>query len=462
MRLAELRAVVRGRDFRRLYATRLVSQMTDGLFQVALAGYLLFSPERQTSAGRAAAAFAVVLLPYSVLGPFAGVFIDRWSRRQILVWAPMLRAGLVVGTAGLLLAGHDGAGFFLAVLVVMGVNRFFLSALSASLPHVVGRDLLVTANAFSVTSGTVIAFAGGGVGYLLRRVFGGGQDGTAGILLCAAVSYVVAGLVATRLGRGKLGPDLDEAPPQTREALGNVVRGLLDGARRIRRDRPVALALAAISLHRFWYGIWLIMTLLLYRYRFSDDADEGLDRAAMVLGVSGAGYLLAALVTPPVVRRIGKDAWITLLLASAAVVLAVCGLPFADAAWLVLAFLLGVVSQGVKLSVDTILQETVADAYRGRVFAVYDMLFNAPFVAAAAVAAALVPADGRSYPMLLALIAAYAAASLTYRTLSTRVRVGRVTPGDDPRTPDVRLHCSPPFGSVARARSVGPGGRPPD
>ncbi|REE97251.1 MFS transporter [Thermomonospora umbrina] len=415
--------MVRGRDFRRLYATRLVSQMTDGLFQVSLAGYLLFSPERQTSAGRVAAAFAVVLLPYSVLGPFAGVFIDRWSRRQILLWAPVLRGGLVAGTAALLLAGHDGVGFFLGVLVVMGVNRFFLSALSASLPHVVRRELLVTANAFSVTSGTIISFAGAGLGYLLRQVFGGGQGGTAAILLCAAGCYGLTGLVATTLGRRLLGPDLDEAAPQTREALGHVVRGLVDGARRIRRDRPVALALATIAFHRFWYGTWLMMTLLLYRYRFSDDADEGLDRAAVVLGVSGLGYLLAALVTPAVVRRIGKDAWITVLLGVAAVSFAAFGLPFADMAWLVLAFLLGVVSQGVKLSVDTILQETVADAYRGRVFAVYDMLFNAPFVAAAAVAALVIPADGRSYPMLVVLIAAYAGASLAYRVGSRSIRV---------------------------------------
>ncbi|WP_103941899.1 MFS transporter [Thermomonospora echinospora] len=421
MRLAELRAVVGGRDFRWLYATRLVSQMTDGLFQVALAGYILFSPERNTSASQVAAAFAVVLLPYSVLGPFAGVFIDRWSRRQILLWAPVLRGGLVAGTAALLLAGHEGVGFYLAVLVVMGVNRFFLSALSAALPHVVRRDLLVTANAFSVTSGTVISFAGGGIGYLLRLAFGGGRGGAAAILLCAAGCYLLVGLVATTLDRGRLGPDLDEAPPQTREALGNVLRGLTDGARRIRRDRPVALALTAIAFHRFCYGITLIMTLLLYRYLFSSDVEEGLDRAALVLGVSGLGFLLAAVITPPVVRRIGKNAWIIVLLGSAAVLLAVFGLPFADLPWLALAFGLGVVSQGVKLSVDTILQERVADAYRGRVFAVYDMLFNATFVGAAALAAASLPANGRSPAMLLVLVTAYAVGATAYWTSSVRI-----------------------------------------
>ncbi|TDC60988.1 MFS transporter, partial [Actinomadura sp. GC306] len=154
MRSGELRGILRGRDFRRLYATRIASQLTDGVFQVALAGYVFFSPERQTTAAKAAAAFAVTLLPYSALGPFVGVFIDRWRRRQILVWTPVLRAVLVLLVAALVAAGQDGTFFFLGVLVVLGVNRFFLASLSAALPHVVTRDQLVTANAFSVTSGT--------------------------------------------------------------------------------------------------------------------------------------------------------------------------------------------------------------------------------------------------------------------------------------------------------------------
>ncbi|MQY05306.1 MFS transporter [Actinomadura macrotermitis] len=421
MRTGELRGIVRRRDFRRLYATRLTSQFTDGLFQVALAGFVFFSPERQTSAGRAAAAFAVTLLPYSVLGPFAGVLIDRWQRRQILLWTPALRAVLVLAVAALVAAGRDGPGFFLGVLLVLGVNRFFLAALSAGLPHVVERGQLVTANAFTVTSGTVAAFVGGGAGYLLRRVFGAGADGTALILVCAAALFLAAGLLAARLPRRLLGPHLEEAPAQTRRALGGVLNGLVDGARHIRTRRPAALALAAISFHRFLYGIVLIMTLLLCRGRFAaGDAEAGLASFALMLGTSGAGYFAAALVTPPVVHRISKQAWIAALLAAAAVTLLALGTPFAQAPWAVASFALGVVSQGVKLCVDTILQETIEDAYRGRVFAVYDMLFNATFAAAAAAAATWLPADGASYPTLAALVAVYVAGAAGYRAATSR------------------------------------------
>ncbi|XVQ10980.1 MFS transporter [Spirillospora sp. CA-255316] len=421
MRASGLLEVLRGRDFRRLYATRLTSQLTDGVFQVALAGYVFFSPERQTSAGKAAAAFAVTLLPYSALGPFAGVLIDRWQRRQILVWTPVLRAVLVAVVAALVRAGQDGAFFFIGVLMVLGVNRFFLAALSAGLPHVVPREHLVTANAFAVTSGTIIAFVGAGVGYGLRSVFGAGDSGTAAILVVAAGFFMLAGLVATSLPRRVLGPHLDEAPVQTREELRNIVRGLVDGARHIWRRRPAALGLAAISFHRFLYGVVLIMTLLLCRNHFNENAEDGLATFALMLGVSGAGFFAAALVTPLVVRRISKQAWISLLLGAGGVFLLVLGAPFAEPPWAAGAFALGVVSQGVKLCVDTILQESIDDAYRGRVFAVYDMLFNATFAAAAALAAAWLPLDGVSYPTLVGVIAAYGIGALLYWNAASRV-----------------------------------------
>ncbi|MBC7372876.1 MAG: MFS transporter, partial [Frankiales bacterium] len=72
-----LREVLAVTDLRRLLAVRMLGQFADGLFQAALFSAVFFNPERATSAGEAAAGFATLLLPYSVVGPFAGVFLDR-------------------------------------------------------------------------------------------------------------------------------------------------------------------------------------------------------------------------------------------------------------------------------------------------------------------------------------------------------------------------------------------------
>src|SRR5450755_3363345 len=158
---AELRIVLAERDFRRLFATRLISQTGDGVFTAGLGTYVFFNAATFPSPAKGAAAFAVVYLPYSLVGPFAGVFIDRWSRRQILVRSALLRSVFVVLTAAFMALGNRGVALYVAVLLVLGVNRFFLSSLSAALPHVVAEDKLVMANSVSPTAGGVMATIGG-------------------------------------------------------------------------------------------------------------------------------------------------------------------------------------------------------------------------------------------------------------------------------------------------------------
>ena len=88
----DLRVLLRLTNFRRLLAVRLLSQCADGVYQVALATYAVFSPEKQPSPAAIASAMAVLLLPYSLVGPFAGVLLDRWQRRQVFLYGNLLRA----------------------------------------------------------------------------------------------------------------------------------------------------------------------------------------------------------------------------------------------------------------------------------------------------------------------------------------------------------------------------------
>ena len=125
----------------------------------------------------------------------------------------------------------------------------------------------------------------------------------------------------------------------------------------------------------------------------------------MLVALAAVGYGSAALVIPPVTRRLTKPATIALLFAAGAVVIGVLGETFAQAAFLAIGFCLYLVRQGVAICATTILQEQVADAYRGRVFSFYDMMFNVTFVLGAAVAAGFMPMTGRS-PVIIGVVAA--------------------------------------------------------
>src|SRR5262249_21939399 len=101
-------------------------------------------------------------------------------------------------------------------------------------------------------------------------------------------------------------------------------------------------------------------------------------------------------------------------LALAALVQLVAGLPYAMQSLVPAAAVLGFVAQGSKICVDTIVQEEVADEFRGRVFSLYDTLFNVAFVAACVFTAFTVPATGRSSPALALVVSGYAAVSVLY------------------------------------------------
>ena len=411
-----VRGLLRIRWFRRLYGTRLAAQCADGVFQASLASAVFFNPDHQTDPKQAAAGFVVLLLPYSVVGPFAGVFLDRWRRQRVLVIGNVVRSAFVVATAALLLvSGPRGFGFDLAALAAVSVNRFYLSALSASLPHVVSRAELVLANAVTTTSGTVIAAIGGGIGLAVRRWAGSGDNGSAVVAVSACVLYATSALIAAAMPADLLGPEPRSTVPLL-TAVRRVAAGLVDGARHVAARPRSRRALVAICSSRLLFGMSTIGSLLLYRNYFHDQGvlKAGLVGLGQVFAVAAVGYVAAAIVTPAAAARFGTATWITAMFALASVTQLGFGLPFEMAPLLVGAFFFGCAASGAKICVDTTVQEDTDDNYRGRVFSLYDTGFNLTFVVAAIIAAFALPPNGKSYPVLVAISAGYAVIALWY------------------------------------------------
>jgi MFS family permease len=418
-----LRAALRLAGFRRLFGVRLAGQFADGVFQLSLAGAVLFNPERQASATDVAAGFAVLLLPYSVIGPFAGVLLDRWWRQRVLVWTNVVRALAVLAIGAEIAAGVHGLPFYASALVVVSTSRFFLSALSAALPHVVGPEELVTANSLSTTIGALATTAGGGIAVAVRALLGGPSSGAyATVAVAACLPYALSGLLGTAFARHSLGPD--DVERSRRETLGEIARGLVAGGKHLHEQRPALFALGAIGVHRVCYGLFAVCTVLLYRNRFTADGPlrVGLAGLAQIVVVMAIGGGLAALCTPPVSRRIGFTRWSTALLAASGVVQLGLVLTYRLPLYMTAALLLGFCAQGLKISVDTIVQYYVADEFRGRVFALYDMLFNIALVTAAVLTALVLPADGYAPVSVVVIGLAYLATSACYARLTARPR----------------------------------------
>lgn len=408
----DLRVLLCLRDFRRLLAVRLLSQGADGVYQVALAAYVAFSPEKQTSAAAIASAMAVLLLPYSLVGPFAAFLLDRCRRRQVILYGNLLRAVLAAATALLMAAGTPDALFYVSALCVTAVNRFVLSGLSAALPRVVGTEHLVTANSLSPTAGTLAATAGGGLALAVRLVSSGSDTA---VVVSGALLYLGAALASLTMAPDLLGPEQAPTRPHLGAALAGAARDLTAGVRHLAAPgrRAAARALASMTLMRFCYGALLVMLLMLCRYALSSGPDDGLRLLGTALGISGAGFFAAAVVTPWAAGRLGTGRWIAVCAGSAALLEPALGLPFATGPLMAAAFVLGLTTQGAKIATDTVVQSSVDDGFRGRIFSVYDVLFNIAFVGAAAVAALILPPDGRSAVLVVLVALLYGAVAVT-------------------------------------------------
>jgi hypothetical protein len=227
-----------------------------------------------------------------------------------------------------------------------------------------------------------------------------------------------------------------------------VLAGLAAGARYVLRRRGPAAALGATGGNRFLYGILFLMSILLYRNYFyrAAGANAALSHYTVLVIASALGYACAALITPRLAKVLGKPAWITVLLAAAAIIVGPLGETFSQVAFLIIGFTLNLAGQGVAICATTILQEEVDDHYRGRVFSFYDMTFNITFVAGAGLSAVFMPVNGRSTVIIGVVAVGYAVTAAAYWVASRLPSSNSGQPpaagsGGDP-SPSTSAQCS--------------------
>ena len=429
--LRDLRRLLPRTGFRRLLGARLLGQCADGVFAAALTASVLFAPERQTTPGAIAVATAATLLPFSVVGPFAGVALDRWSRRDVLVAAPLVRTVLAGAVAALLVAAPTGSGadatLFALVVAGFAVNRFVLSALSAALPHTVAGDDLLSANAVVPTAGTIAYTAGLGLGGLWHGLLGGPDVAT---LAPAGLLWLLAGAVASRFGRRALGPpgdrEADRAAGSKARGGADAVRGLVEGLHHLRSRPPVGQAIVLVGLQRALAGTTVVAALLLHRstYAVPGDPAAGLAGLGLTVAAVGVGVVLAAVAVPSLVARSSMATAMAGLLLAGAAAQAAFAATGAEGVLVVAALVLGTGGHALKIGADTLVQTHVADDYRGRVFSLYDLVFNAGLVSATVLGALTLPVSGHAPGVMAAVAVGLAALALAAARVLPRAPVG--------------------------------------
>jgi MFS family permease len=409
--------VSKGSRLNRILTIRWSGQLTDGLFQSALASFVLFSPERAPNAISAALAFAVVLLPYSLIGPYVGIFLDRFSRQRIIRNCNYIRAANLLIIAWLVNSSSTGIVLTLFVLFAFGVNRLILSGLSAGLPLLVKKEELIAANALAVTGGTIWVVIGGGIGIGIKNLLSQNSDADfadAVVILIASLGFLTAALACFRLNKYEIGPLEHEVSAESRG-----YKEVLEGLMILRSHSDALRGILSIGIQRGGITALTLMALLLERNSFNDpaDPDAGLAGFGMALAIAGIGIGLGAIISPYGVIKFGRHRWMRLLMFLCIPPLLIYAADINEISMIGSAFLVGLCGQGIKVTNDALVQSKITDEYRGRVFAFYDVAVNAGIVTGAIGAALILPDNGVTsvLPIVIALFYLFAATVLMRR-----------------------------------------------
>jgi hypothetical protein len=383
--------------------------MTDGVFQSALASFVLFSPERQANALSAAIGFAVVLLPYSIVGPFVGTILDRVSRQRALFFANLARSANLLVVAAFVFSGATGVALTVVVLVAFGINRLILAALSAGLPLLIDSKSLITANAIAVTGGSVLVVIGGGIGVGVRALVDGAalaDQADSLLILMAAGGYLAAALLSGRLNKYEIGPLAHE------KAAASFRQGFIDmreGIDFLAKNVDTARGIIATAVHRGGLTALTLTALLLERNTFNDPSrpEDGLQGFGIALTIAGIGVFLGAFLAPYGVARFGRHRWIKFAMYASALSPVSLAIWQTEIALIITAFFTAFFGQNIKVTNDALVQSKIDDYYRGRVFAVYDVIVNSAIVSGGLIAALLLPASGVTAKVPLFVMGAY-------------------------------------------------------
>jgi MFS family permease len=406
--------VASGSRLNRILTIRWSGQLTDGLFQSALASFVLFSPERAPNAIAAALAFSVVLLPYSLIGPYVGTFLDRYSRQRIVRNCNFLRAINLLAIAWLINNSSTGLVLTLFVLFAFGINRLILSGLSAGLPLLVKKEELIAANALAVTGGTIWVVIGGGLGIAIKNLVSKSSSADFAdslVILVASVGFLFAALSTYRLSKLEIGPAPHEIPIESKG-----FKDVLEGLNILRSHKDALRGIVAVGMQRGGITALTLMALLLERNSFNDPAnpDAGLAGFGRALAIAGIGIGIGAIISPYGVIKLGRHRWMRLMMFCCVPPLVIYALNVNRISMITSAFFVGLCGQAIKVTNDALVQSKIKDEYRGRVFAFYDVAVNAGIVIGAITAALLLPDNGStpSLPIVIALICLFAAVIL--------------------------------------------------
>lgn len=327
-------------------------------------------------------------LPGVLLGPLAGVFVDRWDRKRVMALGALAQAALLL--ASLPLAGDVSTVTLYAIILVQAaVMAFYTPAENALLPSLVREQDLAPANAFNAMNNNVGNIIGPSVGALLYVQVGF----TATLAVCAMLFLAGWAVIASIPDAGRVasgdGTAID-GPVGLREAGQSILRDLRVGVLAVRRGGALLVAVTAFGLYTL-ADVQLTAVLPAF---VGDSLGAGPEAFGAMLTIRGITGLLGAIAIAAVSRHV-RDATLLaagLLLYGASI--ATWGAINTYALGLLITVPVGLAAAGIQTGLYTLLQKHAPPATHGRVFSLVGTVNGTVVLCASPIAGSIAEVTG--------------------------------------------------------------------
>ncbi len=368
-------AVARSPSYVPLWLSQLVSNFGDTLHYIALV-VLVFEI---TGRGAAVAALAVAeMVPVLLLGPVAGVIIDRFDRKAILIGADLLRGGLALS---LLWPQGVKHAYVVAAGLAIG-NTFFNATAQAVIPALISEDERLAANSVSFSTGRLVQ--------IIAASVAGGLIAVTGTSAAFGINAATFGFSAVLLFRLHIPKHAGQLAAEANRGLRRFLVDARAGLRYALRDRFVSRLLVVQSLASFAVGATGPLLVVLSE-RHLRQPPSGF---AWLIGAIGVGALLGPFIPNALAKDYRNARWLFVpyIIRGIGDVLIAVFTPLPVALFIMFVYGLNTSTGNVVFS--TTVQGAVPDAVRGRVFTLLDVDWSALRLISLALGAVMVDAVG--------------------------------------------------------------------
>jgi len=358
-----------------LWVGQIISQLGDRLDQMALIAFV-YSRAQGSTIG-IAKILSFTIIPVFVIGPLAGVYVDKWDRRRTMYTCDLLRAALVFTIPFFLFSLKSFIPIYIIIFLVFSIGRFFVTAKLAIVPDLVKKEDLLMANSLVNTTGMIAAILGFGISGVIVEWLGA----KGGFYLDALSFFISAGFIFLIITKAKVAMDLRRVSKEIVEVIRkSVLQELKDGLLYFTRHREIRFTAGVIFL--LWSALGAVyVVLIVFVQKTLHSATKDLGLLIMFLGI---GLFMGSMLYGRFGQRLSHYKTIFASLILSGIMLVVFALiisrypDFRVAAGLALA--LGFLISPIMIASNTIIHKVSANEMMGKIFSSLEIIMHLGFL----------------------------------------------------------------------------------